>query len=322
MAPAGGVAAHPLVFDIDDWTALDLVIACRRTVAAVREKGFCFINGFAGEGVRRQAAQEARALKRAGQFKRTPEEATQALLGPLNSCWTLELEELDKGAPPGQEGLRAIEGCLEDVGDSLQAGCELHFGEVYGREPACLHYSKMPEDRPAPKLADPEEALRYCVRASQHRLGLYYCLGPSFTVITISPRQGPGTPYTVVTRKPVIVAYRSDACLVGMCSKGVNVTLEVGFLLHPSSGGVRAARDILPIPQVLASWMEDRLDAIAEDDGTTEDIPLGYRREAALRCHREPPFGSSASGTTYRPCRCPVAASRPSRPPSSQVSIP
>mmetsp|Transcript_30893 Transcript_30893/g.88871 ORF Transcript_30893/g.88871 Transcript_30893/m.88871 type:complete len:1295 (+) Transcript_30893:66-3950(+) len=281
------VPVYPLVYDIPDWQALDWIAACRQTVTALEEKGFCFINGFAGDKVRRLAEQEARALKRAGSMRRTPEEATHSLLGPLNSCWTLELAPADEEAVEAEENLRRLEKCLDEVGNSVAQGCGSVFGEVCGRGVALLHYSKMPEDRAAPKLIDPEEAVDYCARASRKRVGLYYCLGPSSTVISITPREDPTRPYCVMTRSPIIVAYRSDACVVDMGSKGVNITLEAEFFLRAGAGR-NTAMNILPIPEVLANWFTDRLEAIAESDAN-EGVPLSYQREAAMLFHKSVP---------------------------------
>lgn len=282
---------QPLVYDIADWTGLNGFVASSEVTRALAQKGFCFIGGFAEDKVRFLAEKEARSLKKTGAMKRTPEEALCAMLGTTTSCWTMELSHPQGEVPETEEHLRKIDQCLDDVGMGIARNSAGAFGEAIGRTCGLLHYSRMPEDRAPPKLMDPDDASSYASRVSQKRVVLLYYLGPSAVSITLCPREEPQRVYQVMTKSPAILAYRSDACLMAMEMRGVGITVEVDFVLRTFAGPQTGPRDLLPLPVALENWFFERLQAIAdsEQEQGAEDIPIEYRREAAMAFHKTNP---------------------------------
>jgi len=281
------VTIDPLILDIQNWSALEWYTAEAEVAKALQLKGFCFINGFGDDSVRRAALREAKALRAAGGLKLTPEEAAPALLGPICSCWTHELAS--DTARQGEENLFELDQCLHSIGQAVARGAGNAFGEVVGRLPGVLHVSRGPDDPPAPKLVDPDEAMEYVTQASQRKIGLLYFLGGQVNVITLHPREDLQRPFCVMTKRPAILVYRYDTIVVRAHTTGSACVLEADFVLRTCSGPQSGMADRLEVPSCLNDWLEERFGAIADMDGIEEGIPFNYRREAALCCHRSLP---------------------------------
>mmetsp|Transcript_59161 Transcript_59161/g.152155 ORF Transcript_59161/g.152155 Transcript_59161/m.152155 type:complete len:1274 (-) Transcript_59161:140-3961(-) len=286
--------AATLACDIPNWQELPQYVATQEVNKILGQRGFCFINGFADNKVKRLAEKEARELRKANELVRTPRQACCALLGESSSCWTRRLGDPAGEAPqPDAEkeaNLLKLDDCLTDVGGAIALGSQLFFGEIVARHRALLHYSRMPEDKPAPRLVDPEEADTYMAMAVAKKVALLYYIGPAPATLTMTPRDDPKRVYKVTTKGNVIVAYRTDVCLLTLDTKGIGITVEADYIMRSKQSLQGSPTDILPMPTVLDDWYLERLRAIVEEDMyDEEDIPLHVVRDAVTTFFKSSP---------------------------------
>eukprot|EP00443_Scrippsiella_acuminata_P129757 CAMPEP_0115605596 /NCGR_PEP_ID=MMETSP0272-20121206/17545_1 /TAXON_ID=71861 /ORGANISM="Scrippsiella trochoidea, Strain CCMP3099" /LENGTH=1305 /DNA_ID=CAMNT_0003041195 /DNA_START=17 /DNA_END=3933 /DNA_ORIENTATION=+ len=281
---------HELPLDIADWKRLDLITQATKLGKAIETKGFCAINGFADDKVKKLAEKEARDLKRAGFMKRLPVEATHAYLGEVASAHIMHLQDLDdeedQGDPPlPRENLHKFEAHLHEVGTAVVRSGRSSCGEIVGHTPGIVHFAKIPEDRAAPPLLDPKEAAKHVAMAATRKITLLYFLGPSSVVINLTPLEELRNTLRVMSRRPVVIAFRNDVVRINFSMKGVGVTMQVDYLMRRFSSNSMRARDILP--GQLADWFKDRMEAIAENtDDPIDSIPMEFLREAHLTLHK------------------------------------
>lgn len=274
-----------VMYDIDNWDDLDVYYRTQAANNLLAQKGFCIIRGNLEKRVKTGAQREARKYRKESALTRVPREALSSLLGETASCWTKELTSPEtEVVPPEQQCLRKVDKRLHDIGMNLASAVHLHCNmSLMGRLAGVLHHSKMPEDRPAPKLIDLDEAIEYMDKAMAKKVSLLCFLGPSPATLTIAPRENPKKAYEVTIKDDTIIVYRNDACTVSYATRGFAISVQIDFIARMRAGLREGPRDSLPLPTDLGDWYDQRLMQAAQSrDENFDYLPLDFVRDAKL----------------------------------------